>query len=192
MFFNLGLGIFSFKLDYGKGKGFFSVALLGFFFGVGWTPCAGPILVGIVILAANSATMINGTLMLLFYGIGIVAPLMLLSYFSDRHNWADSTLLRGKEIKFSIFGKNITTHTYNLIGCVLLAVIGILMVMFKGTFFFQSELPKYIPWSMSLLYSLNEKALESELLISVFGNILGLVIIVLMWVFTIYFIRKKG
>lgn len=192
LFFNLGFSIFSFKLDYGKRKSFFSVALLGFFFGVGWTPCAGPILVGILLLAANSATMLNGTLMLLFYGIGIVAPLMLLSYFSDRHNWADSRLLRGKEIQFSIFGKKIITHTYNLTGGVLLAAIGILMVLFKGTFFFQAELPKYIPWSMSLLYSLNEKALESELLTSVFGNILGLGIILLILVFTIHTIRKMG
>lgn len=191
LFFNAGFSIFSFKLDYEKGKGFFSVALLGFFFGVGWTPCAGPILVGILLLAANSATMLNGILMLLFYGIGIVAPLMLLSYFSDRHNWADSRLLRGKSIQFSIFGKNIITHTYNLIGGVLLAAIGILMVLFKGTFFFQSELPKYIPWSMSLLYALNEKALESKLLTSALGNILGLGIVLAVLILIIYLIKKK-
>ena len=164
---------------------------MGFFFGVGWTPCAGPILVGTLILAANSATMLNGTLMLLFYGIGIVAPLMALSYFSDKYNWADSRLLRGKELQFSIFGKKIITHTYNLIGGVLLAAIGVLMVMFQGTFFFQSELPRYIPWSMSLLYSLNEKALESRILTSTAGNIIVVIVVALLASLVLFNLKSR-
>src|SRR3989338_8794767 len=35
LFFNIGFSFFSFKLDYGTEKSFFSVATLGFFFGVG-------------------------------------------------------------------------------------------------------------------------------------------------------------
>ena len=89
LFFNIGFSIFNFKLDYRKGQSFFSVAMLGFFFGIGWTPCVGPILVGILVLAANAATVLNGTLMLIFYGIGIVAPLIVLAYFSDRYDWAN-------------------------------------------------------------------------------------------------------
>src|SRR3990167_8258863 len=120
LFFNIGFGIFSFKLDYSKEKSFFSVALLGFFFGIGWTPCVGPILIGILVLASNAATVLNGTLMLLFYGIGIVVPLIILAYFSDRFDWASSKWLRGKEIRLNLFGKEITTHTYNIIGGILL------------------------------------------------------------------------
>ncbi len=190
LFFNIGFSIFNFKLDYKKEQSFFSTAMLGFFFGVGWTPCVGPILVGILVLAANAATVLNGTLMLLFYGIGIVAPLIVLAYFSDRYDWANSKFLRGKEITFNLFNKKIITHTYNIIGGFLLLIIGILMVIFKGTFFFQTELPKLVPWSMSFWGYLNERALESKIFTSTTGNVLGVVIALLLVIFVIWYLNK--
>ena len=190
LFFNTGFTIFNFKLDYKKEESFFSIATLGFFFGVGWTPCVGPILVGILVLAANAATVLNGTLMLIFYGICIVAPLIILAYFSDRYDWANSKLLRGKEITFNLFNKKIITHTYNIIGGILLLIIGLLMVIFKGTFFFQTELPKLVPWSMSFWGYLNEKALESKIFTSITGNVLGIVIALLVIVFVVWYLTK--
>ena len=190
LFFNVGFSIFNFKLDYRKNESFFSVAMLGFFFGVGWTPCVGPILVGILVLAANSATVLNGTLLLIFYGIGIVAPLIVLAYFSDKYDWSNSGLLRGKEIKFNLFKKKIITHTYNLIGGLLLLIIGLLMVLFQGTFFFQTELPKYVPWSMSFWGYLNERALESKIFTSAIGNILGIAIAAAVIVFVVWHVKN--
>ena len=190
LLFNAGFSIFNFKLDYRKSESFFSVAMLGFFFGVGWTPCAGPILVGILVLAANAATVLNGSLMLIFYGIGIVTPLIIMAYFSDKYDWANSRLLRGKEIKFNLFKKEIITHTYNLIGGTLLLIIGSLMVIFKGTFFFQTELPKYVPWSMSFWGYLNERALESKIFLSATGNLLGIVAALLVVVFVFWYLNK--
>ena len=191
LFFNVGFSIFNFKMDYSKEKSFFSVAALGFFFGVGWTPCVGPILVGILVLSANAATVLNGTLMLIFYGIGIVVPLIILAYFSDRFEWANSKLLRGKEIRLNLFGKGIITHTYNIIGGILLLIIGLLMVIFQGTFFFQTELPKYVPWSMSFWGYLNERALESNLFKSISGNVLGIIVALLVIVFVILYLNKS-
>ncbi len=188
---NVSFSIFNFKLDYGEKEGFFSTAMLGFFFGIGWTPCTGPILAGILVLAANSATVLNGALMLVFYGIGVVAPLILLSYLSDKYDWANSGLLRGKEIKFNLFNKQIATHTYNLIGGALLLIIGLLMTIYKGTFFFQAELPKLIPWSMSFWGYLNEKALESKIFASAAGNISGIFIGLLIVIFVVWYLNKN-
>ena len=190
MFFNIGFTIFNFNLDYKKDQSFFSVASLGFFFGVGWTPCVGPILTGILLLAANSATMLNGTLMLLFYGMGIATPLVALAFFSDKYDWANSRLLRGKALEFNLFNKKVITHTYNIIGGILLLAIGLLMVIFKGTFFFQSELPKYIPWSMSFWNYLNNVPLETGILTSATGNILGILAALLIILLVIWHLKK--
>ncbi len=190
LFLNIGFTIFNFKLDYKKEESFFSIATLGFFFGVGWTPCVGPILVGILVLAANATTVLNGTLMLIFYGIGIVAPLLLLAYFSDKYDWTNSKLLRGKTIEFNLINKKIITHTYNIIGGILLLIIGLLMVIFKGTFFFQTELPKLVPWSMSFWGYLNERALESKIFTSTTGNVLGVIVALLIVVFVIWYLNK--
>ena len=190
LFFNTGFTIFNFKLDYKKEQSFFSIAMLGFFFGVGWTPCVGPILVGILVLAANATTVLNGTLMLIFYGIGVVTPLIIIAYFSDKYDLAEKKFFRGKIFSFSIFNKKIITHTYNIIGGILLFIIGLLMVIFKGTFFFQTELPKLIPWSMSFWGYLNERVLESKIFTSPVGNILGIVIALLLIVFVIRYLNK--
>ena len=190
LFLNIGFTIFNFKLDYKKEESFFSIATLGFFFGVGWTPCVGPILVGILVLAANATTVLNGTLMLIFYGIGIAAPLIVLAYFSDKYDWTNSKLLRGKTIEFNLINKKIITHTYNIIGGILLLIIGLLMVIFKGTFFFQTELPKLVPWSMSFWGYLNERALESKIFTSTTGNVLGVIVALLIVVFVIWYLNK--
>ena len=190
LFFNVGFSIFNFKLNYRKGTGFFSAALLGFFFGVGWTPCAGPILVGILLLAANASTVLNGTLMLVFYGIGTCAPLIIMAYFSDRYNLGEKKIFRGKIFSFKIFGREIITHTYNIIGGAFLIIIGILMTIFQGTFFFQTELPNYIPWSMSFWDYLNEAALESKIFASITGNILGILAALLLVAFIVWHLRK--
>lgn len=188
LFFNVNIGIFNFRLDYSNRNSFLSVMLLGFFFGVGFTPCAGPILIGILVLSANASTLLSGVLMLVFYGAGIATPLIIMAYFADRYGWANSKWIRGKAIEFSLFGKKITTHTYNIIGSILLAAIGILMVLYKGTFFFQTELPKYVPWSMSFWGYLNERALESNLFKSMVGNVLGIIVALLVIVFVVWYL----
>ena len=191
LFFNIGFSIFSFKMDYRKAESFFSVAVLGFFFGVSWTPCVGPILVGILVLAANASTVLNGTLMLVSYGVGVVAPLIILAYFSDRYDLAGNKFFRGKIFSFRLFNKELMTHTYNVIGGTFLIIIGVLTVMFKGTFFFQTELPKYIPWSMSFWGYLNEMALESKIFASAAGNVLGIIIVLSLVVFVVWHLNKK-
>ena len=192
LFFNISFGILNFKIDYSNKSSFLSMMLLGFFFGVGFTPCAGPILLGILVLSANAATLLNGVLMLVFYAIGIATPLILLAYFSDRHDWANSKILRGKLIEFNIFGKKITTHSYNIIGSLLLMAIGILMIIYQGTFFFQTDLPRILPWTMSFWAQMNERAVESKFLTSFYGNILGIIILAALALFLFFQLNKNN
>lgn len=68
----------SFKI---KQKGFFSSLILGMAFGAGWSPCIGPILASILFLAGNSATLLNGTVLLLFFSMGLGIPFLLSGLF---------------------------------------------------------------------------------------------------------------
>jgi cytochrome c-type biogenesis protein len=54
-------------------------ALLGVVFAAGWTPCIGPILGGIIGLAAVSASVVEGTLLLVAYAAGLAIPFVLVA-----------------------------------------------------------------------------------------------------------------
>lgn len=57
--------------------GVFSGFLLGFAFAFGWTPCIGPILAGVLAMAATSETVSRGVLMLAVYSAGLAIPFLL-------------------------------------------------------------------------------------------------------------------
>ncbi|HVH70339.1 MAG TPA: cytochrome c biogenesis protein CcdA [Candidatus Dormibacteraeota bacterium] len=57
--------------------GIWSGFLLGFAFAFGWTPCIGPILSAVLILAANSDTIARGVLLLAMYSAGLAIPFLL-------------------------------------------------------------------------------------------------------------------
>lgn len=52
---------------------------VGMAFGFGWTPCVGPILGGILVLAATSETLVRGVTLLSFYSLGLALPFLLVS-----------------------------------------------------------------------------------------------------------------
>jgi cytochrome c-type biogenesis protein len=57
---------------------------LGAIFAVGWTPCIGTILGGILTLAATSGTGMQGGVLLLAYSLGLGVPFLLLGVLYDR------------------------------------------------------------------------------------------------------------
>src|SRR5712691_6650635 len=56
---------------------FFSLFLLGFAFAFGWTPCFGPIISAVLLLAARSDTIARGVLLLAVYSAGLAIPFVL-------------------------------------------------------------------------------------------------------------------
>jgi cytochrome c-type biogenesis protein len=79
------LGIFSSRLLTGEHRfhlehkpvGFLGSALVGMAFAAGWTPCIGPVLGGILGLAASSADVTRGMLLLAVYSAGLALPFLL-------------------------------------------------------------------------------------------------------------------
>ncbi|MEW6076987.1 MAG: cytochrome c biogenesis protein CcdA [Thermodesulfobacteriota bacterium] len=55
----------------------------GMAFSAGWTPCIGPILGSILIIAGNQQTVGQGVLLLTFFSAGLALPFLLLSVFID-------------------------------------------------------------------------------------------------------------
>jgi cytochrome c-type biogenesis protein len=64
------------KFSDDKPRGPFGAALLGVAFAAGWTPCIGPILGGIIGLAATSGGWKNGLILSAFYSAGLALPFL--------------------------------------------------------------------------------------------------------------------
>ncbi|HYF39234.1 MAG TPA: cytochrome c biogenesis CcdA family protein, partial [Gemmatimonadales bacterium] len=60
-----------------KPVGYLGSALVGMAFAAGWTPCIGPVLGGILGLAASSANVTQGMLLLAVYSAGLAVPFLL-------------------------------------------------------------------------------------------------------------------
>ncbi len=106
--------------------GFF---LFGATFALGWTPCVGPILSSILMLAASEKTVLQGMNLLFFYAVGLGLPLILVATLcgnlpKDGMFW---TLLRGKGWDIPLGGRTVFLHTTNLFSGILLIVLGIVL-----------------------------------------------------------------
>lgn len=60
-----------------KPAGFFGSYLVGIAFAAGWTPCIGPILASILMVAATEETVLKGIVLLLLYSLGLGIPFLL-------------------------------------------------------------------------------------------------------------------
>ena len=96
-------------------KNFFSPILIGMAFAFGWTPCIGPILGSILVLASTEESLFQGILLLSFYSIGLAVPFILSGYLIQ---------------KFLLFSKNFKKNINKVskIGGVILLITGILII----------------------------------------------------------------
>lgn len=116
------LGLF--KLNIFKGSqrtvntenmGFFSAALFGMVFSIGWTPCVGVFLGSALMLASQQGHVMEGVLMLLAYSMGLGIPFVLSAVLIDYLKSAFQWIKKNYKV-------------INVISGVLLIVIGIMMM----------------------------------------------------------------
>jgi len=61
---------------------FLGAYVMGLAFGFGWTPCVGPALAAILMVASGMDSLTRGTLLLFVYGLGMTAPFVLAAVFA--------------------------------------------------------------------------------------------------------------
>jgi cytochrome c-type biogenesis protein len=136
----LGRGFTGPSLQTNRSATFGGSFLFGATFGLGLTPCIGPILAGLLTIAAGESV-IRGTLMLFVYALGLGLPLMLVStLIGDRPR--DSLvwrILRGKGWHITIMGRSLHLHSTSLVSGLLFLALGVVMVQGKNI---QSLLPE--------------------------------------------------
>jgi cytochrome c-type biogenesis protein len=126
-----------------KPRGVFGSAALGVAFAAGWTPCIGPILGGIIGLAATSGGWRSGLVLSAFYSAGLAVPF----------------LLTGLGInQFLGFYKNFRKHLHKVevVSGVVLIVVGILVMSGQSTLLATSKFMAWIP-NLEGIFKLEQK-----------------------------------
>lgn len=114
-----------------KPHGLFGTAVVGMTFGLGWTPCIGPILGSILVLASNTGDVLEGMFLLAAYALGLGVPFLVAG-------------IAFPQFVARLRGMNRQMHRISKISGVLLVTIGVLMVagqFGRFTAFLSSWLP---------------------------------------------------
>lgn len=157
--------------------------LFGVFFAIGWTACLGPILAGILGVGALLGNIFYSALLLLFYSLGNLVPLFILSIFYDKFNLSQSRFIKGKMFKFSIDDKEYYVHSTNLIAGILFLIIGFFLVIFKNT----APVNSYdLFGTRDYFYSLQNALINWQ-----YANIFGVIIFFLFIIIVGIFLWKK-
>ena len=103
------------RIQTNNNTNFYSPILIGMAFAFGWTPCIGPILGSILVIAATEESIYKGILLLTSYSLGLALPFILSGYLIQ---------------KFLIFSKNFkkNINLISKIGGVILLITGVLIL----------------------------------------------------------------
>jgi cytochrome c-type biogenesis protein len=95
---------------------------MGLAFGFGWTPCVGPALAAILLVASGMGDLWRGGALLLVFGLSMTLPFVLVAFFAgpflnwiSRHRALMGYVEKAMGVMLILFGILIATNTVNLI-----------------------------------------------------------------------------
>ncbi len=103
------------ELQSGQRRNYWTSFLVGVVFAAGWTPCIGPVLSAILLLAADSQTATTGALLLSVYTLGLGIPFIAVAALI--HLAIPALRKAGKWLRIA-----------SIVGGVLLIVMGVLLI----------------------------------------------------------------
>lgn len=116
--------------------------LIGLSFGLGWTPCLGPILGSILFLASTTETVAQGAILLLIFSSGLALPFLLLA----------------------ILVSHVSHYVKKLSGIVKwISVIGGLFLIFLGILLLTNSLGVWVSWFLRVFDFMNFDAIFNYL-----------------------------
>ncbi len=121
-----------------KPRGLLGSLTLGIAFAAGWTPCIGPILGGIIGLAATSGGWRSGLTLSAFYSAGLAVPFLLTGLGINQFLGF-----------YSKFRKHL--HKVEVVSGIVLILIGLLVMTNKTTLLTSGWVAKYIPNAENLI-----------------------------------------
>src|SRR5262245_34556418 len=124
-----------------KPRGILGSVTLGMAFAAGWTPCIGPILGGIIGLAATSGGWKSGLVLSAFYSAGLAVPFLLTGLGINR-------FLRF----YGKFRKHL--HKVEVVSGIVLILVGGLVMSGKSTVLASSAVTRYVPNAEELVVKL--------------------------------------
>lgn len=115
-----------------KPRGILGSVTLGMAFAAGWTPCIGPILGGIIGLAATSGGWKSGLILSSFYSAGLAVPFLLTGLGINKF--------------LGFYGKfRRHLHKVEVVSGIVLIAVGILVMSGKSTVLTSSTVTRYVP-----------------------------------------------
>ena len=139
-----------------KPRGVIGSAALGMAFAAGWTPCIGPILGGIIGLAATSGGWRSGLVLSAFYSAGLAVPFLITGLGINQF----LSFYRG-------FRKHL--HKVEVISGVVLIIVGLLVMSGQSTLLATSKFMSLIP-NLEGLLKLKEQPSEQPVIAKTNAN----------------------
>ena len=101
---NLNFLNFEKRFETQKSANIFSSVLVGMAFGFGWTPCIGPILGSILVLATTEESLSKGIILLTFYSLGLAIPFIISGLLIQKFINVSKTLKSKMKLVVNISG----------------------------------------------------------------------------------------
>lgn len=166
-----------------------SIFLLGVFSGAA-SSCCTPVLIGVLTITALSGTFLYALILSLTYVLGMVFPLLIFSYFWDKYDFSKAKILKGKVLRWSLFGRKFYIHSAQLVASIIFGIMGLLIIILTLTGK-TSVAPEYQAKMSAYFVSLSSKVTKSTQVIPEYIWAISILIVLILLIKKVFKSKNK-